>query len=394
MKFTVSRALLAHGLKIANTVLDKKDKEPGYDQILFAVKNGQLALSGFSRSAGTRYILPVLSHDGEGVFTLPANRIVPLVREFAGGEITFDVVSHAVLLTNGSSSFVSLRLSDKKDFLAFPKIVPLYSFRVPFDILRDTLLRVLPFASTAKGGGPFRNVLFDLEYVDESSVRLDIVATDTVGLARGRVMIDNSFDLLLSEETPSRRILCDRDLILDLLQLLSSDTRHSATLPVTIDVNERYIEISWGEIRFYARVAAATFPDYNAVFTLPRTETSLTFSGSDFAASLRRLAIVSSDETPGESVFSFKVLDKDSGLCLESESTEVGSASEIIPCTHSTVVDLKLNFRYIQLVAELGKNSELTMKTLLCENDPTIWGFSDLPGLSLIVMPVAEELAG
>ena len=54
MKFTVSRALLAHGLKIANTVLDKKDKEPGYDQIIFAIKNGQLALSGFSRSAGTR----------------------------------------------------------------------------------------------------------------------------------------------------------------------------------------------------------------------------------------------------------------------------------------------------------------------------------------------------
>ncbi|MCL4865238.1 MAG: DNA polymerase III subunit beta, partial [Gemmatimonadales bacterium] len=178
MKFTITREKLQEGLVAVAASVPTKTTLPVLSNILVEATRDGLRLSGTDLDIAVSTTIPA-SVDQEGAITLPARKLVEIVRELPSAAIRITSSGEQrVAIECGKSKFKLLGLS-KEEFPAFPAVKFEGGWRVPSKDLQKLISHVAFAASTEESRPILNGVLWELK-----NDRMRMVATNGHRLAR------------------------------------------------------------------------------------------------------------------------------------------------------------------------------------------------------------------
>jgi DNA polymerase III subunit beta len=178
MKFTITREKLQEGLVAVAASVPSKTTLPVLSNLLVEATRDGLRLSGTDLDIAVSTTIPA-SVDQEGAITLPARKLVEIVRELPSAAIRITSSGEQrVAIECGKSKFKLLGLP-KEEFPAFPAVKFENGWRVPSKDLHKLISHVAFAASTEESRPILNGVLWELK-----NDRMRMVATNGHRLAR------------------------------------------------------------------------------------------------------------------------------------------------------------------------------------------------------------------
>ena len=277
MKFTITREKLHEGLGAVAASVPSKTTLPVLSNILLEATRDGIKLSGTDLDISVSTVIPA-QIDQDGAITLPARKLVDIVRELPSAGIRFSSSGEQrVQIECGRSKFKLLGLS-REEFPAFPAVKFDGSWKVAAKDLQKLIAHVA-FAASAEESRPILNgVLWELR-----SDRMRMVATNGHRLARMDVPLagggGGQADLIVPPKALEqiRRLFAPSDEI----EIARSDN-HLAFRSATTQI--------------YTRLIEGPYPPYEQVIPRENDKTA-TADKVAFASALRRMSIVASDQT-------------------------------------------------------------------------------------------------
>ena len=277
MKFTITREKLQEGLVAVAAVVPTKTTLPVLSNILVEATRDGLRLSGTDLDISVSTTIPA-SVDQEGAITLPARKLVEIVRELPSAAIRITSSGEQrVAIECGKSKFKLLGLS-KEEFPAFPAVKFEGGWRVPSKDLQKLISHVAFAASTEESRPILNGVLWELK-----NDRMRMVATNGHRLARMDVPVAGGAGQQVDLIVPPKAL--DQ-----IKKLFSSDDE------VELAKSDNHLGFRSSTTQVFTRLIEGPYPNYEQV--IPRENDKIaTADKAALAAALRRMSIVASDQT-------------------------------------------------------------------------------------------------
>jgi DNA polymerase-3 subunit beta len=276
MKFTITREKLHEALGAVAASIPVKTTLPVLSNILVESTKDGLRLSGTDLDIAVSTIIPA-QVDQEGATTLPARKLVEIVRELPNAAIRFSSSGEQrVQIECGRSRFKLLGLS-RDEFPAFPSVKFDGGWKVGAKDLQKLIAHVAFAASTEESRPILNGVLWELR-----SDRMRMVATNGHRLARMDVPLQGSggqADLIVPPKALEqiRRLFGPEDAI----EIARSDN---------------HLGFRSAGTQIFTRLIEGPYPNYEQV--IPReNDKIMTADRVALTAALRRMSIVASDQT-------------------------------------------------------------------------------------------------
>jgi len=178
MKFTITREQFQEGLVAVAASVPAKTTLPVLANILLEATKDGLRISGTDLDIAVSTTVPA-SVDQEGAITLPARKLVEIVRELPSASIRFTAAGEQrVTLECGKSKFKLLGLP-REEFPAFPTVTFEGGWSIPAKELHKLIGHVAFAASTEESRPILNGVLWELR-----PDKMRMVATNGHRLAR------------------------------------------------------------------------------------------------------------------------------------------------------------------------------------------------------------------
>src|SRR6266853_607616 len=191
MKFSVSKDKLLEGLSTVQNVVSTRTTLPILSNVLLQASDGEIRLTTTDLDVGVRGSVEA-QVERTGATTLPARRLLSIVRELPSSEIYFDVdTKNLASIRSGSSYFKILGLPEEE----FPPLARFEDARV-FMIAQKALKDGLRKTSYAISVDETRYVLNGILFSFKENM-LTLVATDGRRLA----LVDLEVEFPSSQET-------------------------------------------------------------------------------------------------------------------------------------------------------------------------------------------------
>jgi DNA polymerase-3 subunit beta len=276
MKFTITRERLQEGLVAVAASVPTKTTLPVLSNILVEASSDGVRLSGTDLDIAVSTLVPA-EVDEEGGLTLPAKKLLEIVRELPSAAIRVTAAGEQrVHIECGRSKFKLLGIP-KEEFPSFPPVDFADSWKLTSSDLHKLIHHVAFAASTEESRPILNGVLWELR-----PDRMRMVATNGHRLAKMDVPISGgaaSTDLIVPPKALEqvRRLFGPSDEI----EIARSDNhlgfKHSATLVFT-------------------RLIEGPYPNYEQV--IPReNDRQATVDKHALSSALRRVGVVASDQT-------------------------------------------------------------------------------------------------
>ena len=276
MKFTIARDRFHEGLNAVGGSVPAKTTLPVLSNILVEATKEGIRLSGTDLDISVSVVVPA-EVDQEGAVTLPARKLLEIVRELpsAGIRIT-GAGEQRVNLECARSRFKLLGIS-KEEFPNFPPV----KFEKPWTITSANLLNLIkhvPFAASTEESRPILNgVLWELR-----SDRMRMVATNGHRLAKMDIAVAGGKE--------------SADLIVPPKALEQIKRLFGGAEAIEIARSENHLGFKAGLTRVFTRLIEGPYPNYEQV--IPReNDKSATVDRDALMAALRRVGVVASDQT-------------------------------------------------------------------------------------------------
>lgn len=326
MEFSIQQLQLLTELNLAQGVVEKKTTIPILSNLLLEVLESRLSISATDLELGVRCACPARVNK-EGAGTVPAKRLLEIVRSLPDSEIKFEILeNHWIKLTCEQSSFKLVGMA-KDNFPALP-VVPKSLAAVPASVLATMLYRTVFAVSTEESRYTLNGALLLLK---PESVAM--VATDGHRLA----LIERRVEVAgLKNEL---RILIPKKAMGELQRLLAEG---AGELPVQISKDENHLFFSVGDRVLIARMLRGEFPNYDAV--LPRENKRVVeLDRNLITAAVRRVALLADERSRAIRI----QLDKDR-LEVFSSSGEYGEAHEVLAADYQDEpFQIGFNYQYL-----------------------------------------------
>src|SRR5437660_12620823 len=276
MKFTITRERLHDGLSAVAPSVPAKTTLPVLSNILAEATKDGLRLSGTDLDIAVSTVVPA-DVDAEGAVTLPAKKLVEIVRELPSAAVRITGAGEQrVHLECGRSKFKLLGIA-KEEFPNFPPVKFDRAWSVTSaDVLK--LINHVSFAASNEESRPILNgVLWELR-----ADRMRMVATNGHRLARMDVPISGSggqADLIVPPKALDqiRRLFAPED-------------------QLEIARSENHLGFRSAATQVFTRLIEGPYPNYEQV--IPRENDKIvTAEKTGLSAALRRMSIVASDQT-------------------------------------------------------------------------------------------------
>src|ERR1051325_9838876 len=277
MKLTITREQLQEGLVAVAASVPTKTTLPVLSNILLEATRDGLRLSGTDLDIAVSTTVPV-SLDQEGAITLPARKLVEIVRELPSAPIRLVASGEQrVSIECGRSKFKLLGLP-REEFPAFPAVKFENGWKAPAKDLQKLIAHVAFAASTEESRPILNGVLWEL-----SPEKMRMVATNGHRLARMDVPTaagaGGQADLVIPPKALEQ-----------IRRLFGGDEE------IEIGRSENHLGFRSPTTQILTRLIEGPYPNYEQV--IPReNDKSLTADKSSLAAALRRMSIVASDQT-------------------------------------------------------------------------------------------------
>jgi DNA polymerase-3 subunit beta len=366
MKFTITREKLQEGLVAVAASVPTKTTLPVLSNILVEATRDGLRLSGTDLDIAVSTTIPA-SVDQEGAITLPARKLVEIVRELPSAAIRITSSGEQrVAIECGKSKFKLLGLS-KEEFPAFPAVKFEGGWRVPSKDLHKLISHVAFAASTEESRPILNGVLWELK-----NDRMRMVATNGHRLARMDVPVAGGAGQQADLIVPPKAL--DQ-----IKRLFASDDE------VEMAKSDNHLGFRSSTTQVFTRLIEGPYPNYEQV--IPRENDKIaTADKAALSAALRRMSIVASDQTHRIRV-AFA-----SGSCkLSVQTPDLGEAQEELAVAYDgDPLEIGFNALYMLEVLKYMPTDEVRLTFKAPERAATCEpvGWDDPASYLTLVMPL------
>jgi DNA polymerase-3 subunit beta len=366
MKFTITREKLHEGLGAVAASVPTKTTLPVLANILVEASKDGLRLSGTDLDIAVSTTIPA-SVDQEGATTLPARKLVEIVKELPNAAIRMTSAGEQrVTIECGKSKFKLLGLS-REEFPAFPTVKFEGGWKVAAKDLQKLIAHVAFAASTEESRPILNGVLWELR-----PERMRMVATNGHRLAR--------MDVPTSGQGGGQADLIIPPKALDQIRRLFEGEDE-----IEIGRSDNHLGFRSTTTQIYTRLIEGPYPNYEQV--IPReNDKSLTADKSALAAALRRMSIVASDQT-----HRIRMAFTNGACKLSVQTPDLGEAQEELSVAYEgDSLEIGFNAAYLLEILKYMPTDEVRMTFKAPERAATCEpvGWSDPASYLTLVMPL------
>ena len=308
MEFTVKKFDLQGELELTQGVVERKTTIPILSNLLCEAKGNRLAITATDLELSIRTSCEAKVKK-EGAGTIPARKLLELVRLLPEGEIRFKLLeNHWVQVTSDRRNYKLVGMS-KDNFPALPNF-PNVLAKIPAQLLASLVAKTIFAISLEESRYTLNGALLVLK---PGSIAM--VATDGHRLAL--VEADHKLEGLSGET----RVLVPKKAMNE-VQRLAAQTDEKGVIEFAQDESHLFFHIN-GRL-LSSRKLTGQFPNYEAV--LPRDATrSVAIERGEFQEALRRVSQLADQRS-----HAVKFTLAKEGLELSASSPEYGEAKETI----------------------------------------------------------------
>jgi DNA polymerase-3 subunit beta len=366
MKFTITREKLHEGLGAVAASVPTKTTLPVLANILVEASKDGLRLSGTDLDIAVSTTIPA-SVDQEGATTLPARKLVEIVKELPNAAIRMTSSGEQrATIECGKSKFKLLGLS-REEFPAFPTVKFEGGWKVAAKDLQKLISHVAFAASTEESRPILNGVLWELR-----AERMRMVATNGHRLAR--------MDVPTSGQGGGQADLIIPPKALDQIRHLFEGEDE-----IEIGKSDNHLGFRSTTTQIYTRLIEGPYPNYEQV--IPReNDKSLTVDKSALAAALRRMSIVASDQT-----HRIRMAFTNGACKLSVQTPDLGEAQEELSVAYEgDTLEIGFNAAYLLEILKYMPTDEVRMTFKAPERAATCEpvGWSDPASYLTLVMPL------
>lgn len=372
MKFTIAREQLQQGLAAVSASVPAKTTLPVLANILVEATKDGLRLSGTDLDIGVSTIIPA-SVDQEGAITLPARKLVDIVREMPNAAIRFTGSGEQrATIECGRTRFKLLGLP-REEFPAFPAVKFDDAWRTSAGELQKLVQHVAFAASTEESRPILNGVLWELR-----PDRMRMVATNGHRLSRMEIPVK-------TRTATGAAAKAEVDLIIPPKALEQIGRLFNEDEEIEIAKSENHLGFRSVGTQLYTRLIEGPYPNYEQV--IPKENDKIaTVDKSAMSSALRRMAIVASDQTHRIR------LQFGSGICkLSVQTPDLGEAQEEVTVDfEGDPLEIGFNATYVLEILKHIPTDEVRMtfkgpeRAATCE--PVGW--DDPASFMTLVMPL------
>jgi DNA polymerase III subunit beta len=366
MKFTITREQLQEGLLAVAASVPTKTTLPVLSNILVeAVKDG-IRLSGTDLDIAVSTTVQA-SVDQEGAITLPARKLVEIVRELPSAAIRLTASGEQrVTIECGRSKFRLLGLP-REEFPAFPTVKFDDAWRSSSRDLQKLIQHVAFAASTEESRPILNGVLWELR-----PERMRMVATNGHRLARMDVPTAGNG-------------AAQADLIVPPKALEQIRKLFKADDDVEIARSENHLGFRSSSTQIFTRLIEGPYPNYEQV--IPReNDKNVTADKSALSSALRRMSIVASDQT-----HRIRMAFANGSCKLSVQTPDLGEAQEELTVAYDgDPLEIGFNASYLLEILKYIPTDEVRMTFKAPERAATCEpvGWDDPASYLTLVMPL------
>lgn len=365
MKFTITRERLHDGLSAVSPTVPTKTTLPVLGNILVEASSDGLRLSGTDLDIAVSTLVPA-DVDAPGAVTLPAKKLVEIVRELPSAAVRITGAGEQrVNLECGRSKFKLLGIA-KEEFPNFPPV----KFDKAWSLTSADLLKLInhvAFAASTEESRPILNgVLWELR-----GDRMRMVATNGHRLAK--------------MDVPASGAKEPADLIVPPKALDQIRRLFSAADVIEIAKSENHLGFRTGDTRVFTRLIEGPYPNYEQV--IPRENDKVaTIDKEALSSALRRVGVVASDQT-----HRVRLAFSGGTLRFAVSTPDLGEAQDEIAVTYEgEPLEIGFNANYLLEVLKYMPTDEIKFSFRAPERAATIEpaGWDDPAAYLCLVMPL------
>ncbi|MFC7335725.1 DNA polymerase III subunit beta [Haloferula chungangensis] len=305
MKFSISKEALLDGLQKVQHVVSTRTTLPILSNVLLVAEDGKLRLTTTDLDVGITGSVEA-KVDKPGATTLPAKKLVNIIRELPASEVEITVDAKNVASIQCGPSFFKIIGLGKDDFPPLPDFADAKEYRIPQELLRNGLKKTVYAISTDET----RYVLNGI-YTSFREGKLTLVATDGRRLA----MIENDLDFPASQEID---VIVPTKAVQELLRLLSDSGE------VLVKLSGSQVSFSIGDSLLVSKLIEGNYPNYRQVIPGDSSE-RVELPREAMLETVRRVSLLSSDKSN-----SVKLVFSDNKVEVTANSPDVGEARETL----------------------------------------------------------------
>jgi DNA polymerase III subunit beta len=367
MKLTITREQLQEGLVAVAASVPAKTTLPILSNILLEATKDGIRLSGTDLDIAVSTTVTA-SVDQDGAITLPARKLVEIVRELPSAAIRLTASGEQrVTIECGRSRFRLLGLP-REEFPAFPSVKFEGGWRTSSKELQKLIGHVAFAASTEESRPILNGVLWELR-----PERMRMVATNGHRLAR--------MDVPTSETQGASQA----DLIVPPKALEQIRRLFDTDETVEIARSENHLGFRTSTTQIFTRLIEGPYPNYEQV--IPReNDKAATADKAALTAALRRMSIVASDQT-----HRIRMAFANGSCKLSVQTPDLGEAQEELNVSYEgDPLEIGFNAAYLLEILKYIPTDEVRMTFKAPERAATCEpvGWDDPASYLALVMPL------
>lgn len=310
MKLVIAKDAVMSGLQMVHGVVNVRPTLPVLSNVLMEAKDDKLSLTTTDMEVTMRCSVEAKTGKA-GATTIPARRLLSIIRELAPGNIEIDVDDkNAASITCGSSFFKINGLGDD-EFPTLPKSDAAHTFTVEQKILKDMLQKTAYAASTDETRFILNGTLMSFK-----GGKLTLVATD------GRRLALTEHELEFPKEAECDAIVPTKA-INELIRILRDEGS------VKIHAGKNQASFEFDEVTLTTKLIEGIYPNFRQVIP-GQCEQRIAVEREVLLTALKRVALLTSEKSS-----SIKLIFGKNKLKISASSPDVGEAHESIAIKYS-----------------------------------------------------------
>ena len=365
MKFTITRERLQEGLVAVAASVPTKTTLPILSNILIEATADGVRLSGTDLDIAVSTVVPA-EVDAEGAVTVPAKKLVDIVRELPSAAIRMTASGEQrVSLECGRSRFKLLGIP-REEFPNFPPV----SFDEAWTVTSSDLQKLINHVSFAASTEESRPILNGVLWQLQGDV-MRMVATNGHRLSKMEVPVGGagaSADLIVPPKA------------LDQVRRLFGPSDE-----LEIAKSDNHLGFRSGTTLVFTRLIEGPYPNYDQV--IPRdNDRACTVEKDGLASALRRVGVVASDQT-----HRVRLQFTGGSLKLSVSTPDLGEAQDEMAVTYDgDALEIGFNANYLLEILKYMPTDEVRLTFKAPERAATVEpvGWDDPASYVCLVMPL------
>ena len=365
MKILCDRTALLEAFSVVSSVVPSKTTKPILHNVLLRTDSDGISLFATDLEMAAKVRLESVKVDSEGVVLLPGKETAALLRELTDPTVTFENSDLRCRIESGGGSFVLLG----EDPEQFPAEVSVQSGK-RLDIPSGAMLRMIQETVFAAAREETRYAISGV-LVDVGAGCVRLVATDG-----RRLSISYQNDVQTADDAEFKVVVPLRALQ-TLARALGDDSKDN----LSVEVGEKQIVFTTGQMQLVSQLLDTRFPDYQGV--MPKAaDTTVEVQKAVLEGALRRAAILCSADMR---MVRFDIGDQQ--MRMTAESTTRGRADVAIDAdVKGAGGNINFNPDYI---LEALRQSDLEQVRLDMSDDSMPAKFTLGEAFTYVVMPIS-----